>query len=203
LIDSEPLWEKAEIKLINQEGISYSNSYREKIVGLNQRDSVTLLKNTFKLKSSIVAIIEQRINILLEIYEKELNLVPGILNLLEEISNQKLKIGLASGSPMKAIEFVLNRFNIKRYFSSVVSGESTRKGKPAPDIYLKAAKQLDIKPENCIAIEDSINGVLSVKNAGMFCIAVPHPDLDINKYKKADLIFYKISDIDIGKVIKK
>ncbi len=201
IIDSEPLWEKAEIMLINQKGITYSSSYREKIVGLNQNDSVKLLKKTFNLKSSIESIYEERINILLNIYKEKLTLVPGIHKLLEEVKSHNLTIGLASGSPMKVIEFVLDRFKIKHYFSAVVSADCTEKGKPAPDSYLKAASITKTRPPDCVGIEDSINGVKSVKNAGMFCIAVPHPDLDINKYEEADLIFQKVSEININSIL--
>lgn len=202
IIDSEPLWEKAEIMLIGNKGINYDSSYRGKIVGLNQNDSIRLLKDTFNLKSSIESISEERIEILLDIYKKELTLVPGILDLLHEAKSYNLKMGLASGSPMKVIKFVLCKFNIENFFSVIVSADCTEKGKPSPEIYLKAAEILEINPKKCIAIEDSINGVKSVKNAGMFCIAVPHPDLDINKYEQADLIFQKVSQIDIKTVVK-
>lgn len=201
IVDSEPLWEKSEIRLINQKGVKYNNSYREKIVGLNQVDSIKLLKKTFRLKSSIESIFEERIQILLDLYKNELSLVPGITNLLEESLSHNLKIGLASGSPMKVIDFVLKKFDIRNYFSTVVSSDCVERGKPSPDIYLKTAKLLETDPKDCIAIEDSINGVKSVKNAGIFCIAVPHPDLDINKYEKADLLFEKLSDINIASII--
>ena len=102
---------------------------------------------------------------------------------------------------MNVIDFVLNKFGKRKYFHSVVSGECTTNGKPEPDIYLEASRQLDTEPENCIAVEDSINGVISAKNAGMYCIAVPDPRLDIEKYSGADLIVSRISDLRLDDII--
>lgn len=203
IIDSEPLWEKAEVALIKKHGKNYNNSYRKNIIGLNQKDSVNLLKNTFHIDNSVNQIIEERKEILLDIYRKELRLFPGILKLLDEVKNLGLKTGLASGSPENVIQFVIEKFGLSNYFSEIVSGDSTSQGKPAPEIYSKTVKLLKTKPKNCIAIEDSVNGVLSVKNAGMFCIAVPHPELDRSRYSSADIIFESVSDIKIKPLIEK
>lgn len=202
IIDSEPLWEKAEIELIKNHGKNYNNKYRENIIGLNQKDSVKLLKHTFTLTGSIDQIIEQRKEILLEIYRKELKLLPGILKLLDEAKELGLKTGLASGSPENVIQFVIEKFNMENYFSAVVSGDTTENGKPAPDIYNKTAKLMETQSEKCIAIEDSVNGVLAVKNAGMYCVAVPHPDLNRSNYCSADIIFESVNDIKIEPLIR-
>lgn len=201
IIDSEPLWEKAEIELINQHGKTYSNLYRKNIIGLNQKDSVSLLKKTFNLHASLEDIVEQRKEILIDLYKKELEVFPGINRLLEEVRSYGYKTGLASGSPGSVINFVLEKFGLQNYFSAVVSGDSATEGKPSPEIYLKTAEILSSRPKNCIAIEDSVNGVISVKNAGMFCIAVPHPDLDIKLYGSADIIYKNISEINISRAV--
>lgn len=201
IIDSEPLWEKAEIQLIQKHGKTYTNSYRKKIIGLNQKDSVNLLINTFDLNASVKEIVEQRKNILIEIYNNELKVFPGIINLLEEVRTKGYKTGLATGSPESVINFVVEKFGLQDFFSVIVSGDSATEGKPSPEIYLTTAEKLGSTPENCIAIEDSVNGVLSVKNAGMYCIAVPHPELDIQLYRTADFIYENISRINIDRIV--
>lgn len=203
IIDSEPLWEKAEIQLIQKHGKTYTNSYRKKIIGLNQKDSVNLLINTFDLNASVKEIVEQRKNILIEIYNNELKVFPGIINLLEEVRAKGYKTGLATGSPESVINFVVEKFGLQDFFSVIVSGDSATEGKPSPEIYLTTAEKLGSTPENCIAIEDSVNGVLSVKNAGMYCVAVPHPELDIQLYRTADFIYENISRINIDRIVTK
>ncbi len=95
IVDSEPIWEKTERILLKRRGISYEEAYREKIVGLNQRDSALLLKETFGLPESIEELIEERISILLDLYKKELKPIPGLIHLLEQLKENGLLIDLA------------------------------------------------------------------------------------------------------------
>ncbi|MGI9534635.1 MAG: HAD family hydrolase [Thermodesulfobacteriota bacterium] len=199
IIDSEPLWEQSEKILINNYGMDYKTDYRDKILGLNQSDSARLIRETFNLKLTIQEIIQKRLDILLSLYNKELKLIDGIEKILDE-STKNFKVGLASSSPKNIIEFVLDKFEISKYFQSVVSGDCTKNGKPEPDIYLEAAKQLRTKPENCIVVEDSINGVLAAKNAGMYCIAIPDKKLEREKYEMADLIVDNFFEIRIDEI---
>ena len=200
IIDSEPLWERSESIMLKQKGFagnnSYRKEYRKKIMGLNQKDSVRLLKETFGLDESPDEILRTRLEILLELYEKELRLVDGIPEILKILDSEKhIKTALASGSPMKVIEFVLNKFSLTDTFRIKVSGDCVGKGKPHPDIYLEAARRLGVNPGECVAIEDSINGIVSAKAAGMRCIAVPDPRIATEDYPQADIFRKSVSEI--------
>lgn len=200
IIDSEPLWEKSESIMLRQKGFagneSYRKDYRKKIMGLNQRDSVELLKETFGLEESPEEILSTRLKILLELYKKELRLVDGIPEILQTLGAEKhIKTALASGSPMKVIEFVLRKFSLSDTFRIKVSGDCVERGKPHPDIYLETAKRLGVSPEECVAIEDSINGIVSAKEAGMRCIAVPDQRIAHEDYPQADIFRKSVSEI--------
>ncbi|MXW22824.1 MAG: HAD family phosphatase [Candidatus Dadabacteria bacterium] len=200
IIDSEPLWEKSESIMLKQKGFagdeSYRKEYRKKIMGLSQRDSVKLLKETFGLDESPEEILNARLEILLELYEKDLRLVDGVPELLKTLSGEKyIKTALASGSPMKVIEFVLKKFSLSDTFGIKVSGDCVERGKPHPDIYLETAGRLGVSPGECVAIEDSINGIVSAKEAGMHCIAVPDPRIAPEDYPQADIFRKSISEI--------
>ncbi len=200
IIDSEPLWEKSESIMLKRKGFSgndsYRKEYRKKIMGLNQKDSVRLLKETFGLDESPDEILRTRLEILLELYEKELRLVDGIPEILKILDSEKhIKTALASGSPMKVIEFVLRKFSLEDTFRIKVSGDCVEKGKPHPDIYLEAARRLGVNPGECVAIEDSINGIVSAKEAGMRCIAVPDPRIATEDYPQADIFRKNVSEI--------
>ena len=195
MIDSEPVWEKTESILLKTKGIEYHKDYREKIVGLNQTDSAKLIIKTFDLDITVSELINERIKILLELYEEELKIIDGLVEFLCYISEKQMLIGLASSSPRRVINYVLNKFSIDNFFSAVISGEDTTKGKPNPDLYLLASHNLMVKPEECIAIEDSINGVLSAKNAGMYCIAIPDKRLNPKKFNIADEIVSELHEL--------
>ena len=200
IIDSEPLWEKSESIMLKQKGFagneSYRKEYRKKIMGLSQGDSVKLLKETFGLDESPEEILHTRLEILLELYEKELRLSDGVPELLKALRGEKqIKTALASGSPMKVIEFVLEKFSLSNTFEIKVSGDCVEEGKPHPDIYLETARRLKVNPEECVAIEDSINGIVSAREAGMRCIAVPDPRIAEEDYPKADIFRKSISEI--------
>ena len=201
IINSEPLWEKTERILLGRRDIEYNPTYRDKIVGLNQNDSASLLKETFKLPESIQELIDERIGILISIYEKELDLIPGVFSLAGELKETGFLLALASSSPYKVVEFVIDKFSLNKCFQVVVSGDMIELGKPNPDIYLYAAKTLRVNPNECVAIEDSINGVKSAKSAGLFCIAIPDKRLTKKDFQIADLVVDSLNSID-AQVIK-
>lgn len=197
MIDSEPIWEKTEKILLKRRGINYEPAYREKIVGLNQRDSALLLKETFGLPESIEELIEERISILLDLYKKELKPIPGLIHLLEQLKGNGFLIALASSSPLRVINFVLDQFSLKGFFSAIVSGEMVERGKPYPDIYLYVVDKLRVTPNECVVIEDSINGVRAAKRAGMRCIAIPDRRLPLDKFMEADVVVDRLSEVDV------
>ena len=193
IIDSEPLWEKAEKLLLSTKGLQYDPSYRDRILGLNQFDAADLLIKHFSLEESREQIINERLDILLDIYEDELVLKKDIVRLFNKIIDQNVKIGLASSSPCRVVEYVVQKIGLDTYFSTIVNGDSVNKGKPHPDIYLLAADNLGTSTSHCIAIEDSVNGVKSAKNAGMYCIAVPDSRIELSKFHMADELEKEIS----------
>jgi len=202
MIDSEPLWEKTEKIMMARKGLVYNPVYREKIVGLGQKESAILLKKTFSLNEDIEDIIDQRISVLLDIYDRELSLVTGLTELLDSVSKSALKVALASSSPLKVIEFVLGKFDLNKYFDLVISGDMVEHGKPSPDIYNYTAESLGLECDECVVIEDSINGVISAKRAGMYCIAVPDKRLDPSGFEKADIIMSNLEYVDLQVLTK-
>lgn len=186
IIDSEHLWEKTEKVLLSAKGLEYNDNYRHKIIGLNQKDSALLLKEHFGLEDSVEIIIESRIEILLELYDRYLNLNTGIRELISNLYNRYIPLAVASGSPSRVVDFVLDRFDLKEFMKVIASGDSVKNGKPEPDIYLFTSFKLGVPPEQCIVIEDSLNGVRSAKKAGMYCIAVPDKRLSLKEFNIAD-----------------
>ena len=108
-------------------------------------------------------------------YREELPLLPGAVEAVERMA-ARWPLGLASSSNPEAIELVLELSGLRRHFAVAVSSEEVARGKPAPDVYLEAARRLDVDARECVAVEDSENGIRSANAAGMRVIAVPNAE---------------------------
>jgi len=127
--------------------------------------------------------------------------MPGLLDTIRLFQRRHLRLALASSSAESLIDTVVDRLQIRASFEAICSAENETRGKPYPDVYLTAATKLDLAPEYCLAVEDSIAGVTSAKTAGMKCIAVPLPELRGDpRYGAADSILNSLAQID-GKLL--
>ena len=122
--------------------------------------------------------------------------LPGVMRLIKSLAEAKLKLALASSTPIENIELLNKSLSISHYFQSIVADKDVSEGKPSPQVFLLAAQKLGIEPKNCIVIEDAVAGVTAAKRAGMCCIAVTttHPR---DSLKEADLIIDTLESITI------
>lgn len=118
----------------------------------------------------------------------------GAREVLDFLHSKNVPLAVASGSNTKAVTSALDILGVYDYFDAIVGGEQVENGKPAPDIFLKAAKGLGAKPEDCFVVEDSSNGVLAGARAGMRCIAVPDIAPIDDEIKKS--VFAEISNLN-------
>lgn len=124
-------------------------------------------------------------------------LKPGVHESLAAVRRAGLRLALASSSPLALVEAALERVGLRGLFEQVVSAEGERFGKPHPGVYLTTAARLGVAPGVCVALEDSVNGVLSATEAGMRCIAIPErwPVLD-PRFSRADAVVRSLLDVD-------
>lgn len=99
-------------------------------------------------------------------------LLPGLKEFLEELKSKSIPCAVATSAPTENVEFILDGLDIRRFFSRVVDASQISKGKPDPEIYLKAAARLEIAPEECIVFEDSLHGISAARSAGMKVIGL-------------------------------
>jgi HAD superfamily hydrolase (TIGR01509 family) len=133
---------------------------------------------------------------LLARHRQSLPLLPGAVEAVERLA-QHWPLGLASSSNREVIDAVLEASGIAKYFRATVSSEEVEHGKPAPDVYLEAARRLEVEPTRCAAVEDSRNGILSARAAGMRVIAIPNahypPSEDVLRH--ADLVLHSLDEL--------
>ncbi|MBN2662653.1 MAG: HAD family phosphatase [Bacteroidales bacterium] len=176
LVNSEPLWQQAEIKVFNKIGIKLSANECKQFQGIRIEDVVPMLikkyNYNFKTADEIVLDIVNEMLILLENVE----VLPGVIDCIEYYFEQKIPMAIASSSKMVMINKVVDRMKIRDKITLLHSAEFEKAGKPEPDIFLSAAKMLNILPEKCLVFEDSIFGVQAAIKAGMKVIAIPFPE---------------------------
>jgi beta-phosphoglucomutase len=132
---------------------------------------------------------------------KDLKGFPGVVNLLRVLRENGIKSGIGSSAPLDNIRLVLSQLGIEDYFQAIATGQEVTEGKPSPQIFLLAAKRLNVDPVYCIVIEDAVAGVKAAKSGGMLCIAVTntHPASSLSK---ADLVVDSLEKVDIKTLIK-
>ena len=196
IIDSEPVYLKRIMTYLESENHLFVDRELMKIVGTSDADSMKLLgriigdefeEDTFKIKY------EEKFREDVIDYKKIV--FPEIPLLLRDLRAKGYKLALASSSSPDNINHVLESSNLKEYFSVILSGHQFNESKPHPEIYLKAAELLKVKPEECMVLEDSYYGIESAKAAGMDTV-VARQDTRFNiDQEKADYIFSDLRNI--------
>jgi HAD superfamily hydrolase (TIGR01509 family) len=174
LLDSEQLWDEVRESLARERGGRWHEGAQADMMGMSSREWSVYMHERIGLPEPPEEISAEVVRRMLERYTRELPLIPGAVEAVERIA-ARWPLGLASSSNRGLIDAALEAAGLARYFRVTVSSEEVERGKPAPDVYLEAARRLDATPERCSAIEDSQNGIRSGKAAGMRVIAIPNP----------------------------
>ena len=135
-----------------------------------------------------------------QICSEHLEALPGVKSLLVDLRQNNLKVGLATSTSRGNIEFFLPKLGIYDYFDQIVAGTDVTCGKPDPEIYLKTCKKLDVKPINCVGIEDTEIGVNALKNANMKSVAVTLTNRKEYDFSDADLVVKTLEEINFNMV---
>ena len=202
LINSEPLHFEFESMLFKSLGITVSREEHETFVGTTAKTLWTSLKQSHNIPFTVQELILKEQLEFLEYLEnrKNIKLIPGIKELLINLKDKGFYIALASSSPHRLINYVLDKTNINEFFRIKISGDDITDGKPNPEIFLKTAELLNIKPAKCLVMEDSKNGVKAAKLAGMKCIGYSNPDSGNQNLQEADLIIKSFWQLTVSKI---
>lgn len=202
IVDSEIHWKTTEGYFLQSFIPTWSTSDQDRIIGLGVLDLYALLVNTYKLQKTKEQFLEIYQEMANEIYGQKVSLIDGFADLLSALNTNSIPVALASSSPTSWINIVLDRFSLRDSFKMVVSADELEgQGKPSPAIYLLAAQRLGVRPDVCIAIEDSKNGVLSAKNAAMYCVGFRNGFNDEQDLSRADMIIHHFAEFDWVKLL--
>ena len=189
LIDSEPLWRRAEIELFATVGLQLEEADCLETQGLRIDEAVGFWFERSPWPGSppseiATAIVDRMVQLI----ENEGEPMPAVLDTLTWAASSSWRVALASSSSHRLIKTVLTRFELIEHFEVTRSAEDEALGKPDPGVYRSTARDLQLDPSACVAIEDSANGVASALAAGMRCIAIPPPETrDDPRFKEATI----------------
>ncbi|WP_067711246.1 HAD family hydrolase [Nocardia yamanashiensis] len=175
LIDTEPIWEEVRRGYIDELGGRWLSDTQDRLMGMSTAEWAEYLSaDLLDGKRTPDQVADDVITRMAARYADHLPLMPDAADTVRRLG-AAYPLGLASSSPRRLIDVVLDHMGVRNLFRTTVSTEEVERGKPAPDGYLAAAAGLGIDPSACVAIEDSSNGLRSAAAAGMTVIAVPHP----------------------------
>lgn len=200
IINSEPLHAKAKLQVLRRYGLDCGEKELVRYVGRTACDFYTEFLQQHPLKGVIAEdLTELKHEIYLDILAKNESIKPieGVKDLLARLQKAGYLIALGSSSTPKIIDTVLTRFGIKAYFKVILAGSELPRSKPDPAIYLLAAQKLQVKPEECVVLEDAASGIAAAKAAGMYCIAYRNPTSGPQDLDRADLVVEQLADIKI------
>ncbi len=198
LIDSEPVWDKARSLMAAEAGKTWNKDDHKAVMGVSTNEWVAYMIERLELEMAPEAVEQHIVAQMVALYKEQIPYLPGAVAAVR-LSATHHVTGLASGSPRGLIDTVTGDEALDGKFRVIVSGDQVAHGKPEPDIYLATAGQMGVKPENCVCVEDSGNGILAGKNAGMKVIAVPDPRYapPAEKLNLADVTIASLADFDL------
>jgi HAD superfamily hydrolase (TIGR01509 family) len=174
LVDSEQVWDDVRETLAHEGGGRWSESAQRDMMGMSSPEWSQYMHDEVGLAESPEEINREVVARMLERYGAGPPWLPGAVDAVRRVAG-RWPLGLASSSNRELIDAVLEAGGLTPLFRVTVSSEEVPRGKPAPDVYLEAARRLGVPPERCAAVEDSHNGIRSAKAAGMRVVAVPNP----------------------------
>lgn len=174
LLDSEQRWNEAKEELVRASGGRWREEAARAMMGMSSHEWSAYLRDELDVPLSAGEINRAVVLRMEEGYARELPLLPGAQRTVLALA-ARWPLGLASSSNREIIDRVLELADLAGSFRVTLSSEEVGRGKPAPDVYLEAARALAVEPRRCVAIEDSSNGLRAAAAAGMSVVAVPNP----------------------------
>ena len=174
LIDSEPNYFLADRELLRRRGLAFTHADHRRYVGIGSLAMMHDLVRRHRLAVAPALLAEEKNAIYLEIAEHATPLYPQMKRFLDHLLAARIPVAVASGSAPEVIRRLVPAVGLDGLFSHLVSSEEVAAGKPAPDVFLEAARRLGVPPENCLVVEDSAPGVEAARRAFMRCLAVPY-----------------------------
>lgn len=173
LADSEPCWTEIDTAFLRLYDIDYRGEHKHQVAGKSYPLAVEFYQQQYSLRTGIEQLLLERTDIARDFYATRIPIFQAAPDVLAALREMGLMIGLATSSVHDIVLPFLRRHDIERCFDAITTGEEVQRGKPHPDIYLRTARKLAARPEDCLVVEDALAGIAAGKAAGMRVVAIP------------------------------
>lgn len=198
IADSMWMWKQIDIEYLGRFGIELPKNLQKNIEGMSFRETAVYFKEHFQIPDDIEKMMSDWNEMAAHKYRYEIPLKKGVREFLNICKKKNIAMGIATSNSVELLNYFLKAHELHNYFEVVITGSDGLRGKPAPDMYLEAAKRLSVKPEKCLVFEDIMPGILAGKRAGMRVCAVDDVysnDITDKKIEEADCFIESFEDI--------
>lgn len=199
MFDTESQFSFAQSEVLKRYNRTFTLKIQNKMMGRKPLDAIKIMVEELNINEDPLKIANERDEVYIKLIQKQSQPMPGLLEFLDKLNKHKIRKAIASGSYKSWINILLMRFNIQNQFEVIVSGEDVIEAKPNPEIYIRAVHNLQLPASSCVALEDSVNGILSAKSAGCYTVAIPNKFTEKQDFSAAD---YVVSSLIDPKLIK-
>ncbi|KAB3525446.1 HAD family hydrolase [Alkaliphilus serpentinus] len=172
LVDSMGIWYEVDCEFLSKRGLAVPANINKLTEGNSFTETAILFKELFHLSETIEEIKKEWILMTLDYYQNKIPLKDGVLDLLEYLKENKIPMAIATSCSRALAQAVIRQHNLEEYFKAIVTSCEVAKGKPHPDVFLKALELMGVEGKNGLAFEDTVAGVEAAKAAGMRVVAV-------------------------------
>ena len=202
IVNSEPLHHLAYKNMFKEFKLEVSNSLYESFTGQSTLSICKQLCKIFNLNDDPNLLVQSKRKHFKVIFNNDTSfqMIDGALELIQDYFDNQITLVLASSASMTNIDRIFQKFNLNKYFKSKISGADLKESKPNPEIFVKAAKLTGHSKEECIVIEDSTNGIVAAKSAGIYCVGYNSFNSKNQNYDNANIIITDLNEIKFKKV---
>lgn len=200
LVDSMGIWKEIDIAYLGRYNIPLPEGLQGEIEGMSFSETACYFKEKFRLSEDVEQIKKDWNDMAWDKYTHQVPLKDGAREFVEYCRENGIRLGIATSNSRLLVENVMGVHGILDFFDTIVTGCDVKKGKPAPDVYLEAARQCKVMPKRCLVFEDIVPGIMAGKAAGMKVCAVADEYSRHQEKEKRELSDYFITDyLDIMK----
>jgi HAD superfamily hydrolase (TIGR01509 family) len=195
LVDSEPLGLLAMRRVMARRGVAYTDADNDEFVGRTTLEECRILKARHRLEADPNDLTREYVDILVGLIRAQPRPLPGVPEVLDGLHAAGYRMALASSADPMVIAENVRTLRLERFFEAIVSGTQVARGKPEPDVFIETARRLRLSPDRCLVVEDSRNGLLAAKAAGMACAVVPCASTRHQDFREADDLLHALWDL--------
>ena len=202
IVNSEPLHHLAYKKMFEEFKLDVSSSLYESFTGQSTHSICKQLCKIFNIHEDPNELVVSKRKHFKLIFENDTSfqMIDGALELIQNYFDNNVTLILASSASMTNIDRIFKKFDLNKFFKAKISGADLKESKPNPEIFIKAAKMSGFNKKECIVIEDSTNGIIAAKSAGIYCVGYNSYNSKNQNYDNADLVISSLNEIKFNQI---